>query len=130
MQLNFIIASLGGLCYAHGPYRTQYCPKWPKCATDPKHVEFMELADLSEDEIEEILGAERDCVCTTHLSQVAYCDKCLGDNEVGRRHQELERLNTEVIQQAKDFFGSVDRTDTRDLLSAVGELLVFENEQS
>ena len=31
-----ILTVAGGLCYAHGPYAGQGCPRWPKCATEPQ----------------------------------------------------------------------------------------------
>lgn len=127
MGVNVIMRMPGGICYAHGKYLGYMCPNWPKCDTDPKHLEFLEEAGLSNDEINTILGADCYCVCHTPFSSHSYCDHCRGDNEVFRWHQERERLREEVLSQARLFFGSIDRKDTSALLKATGNLLVHEH---
>lgn len=44
-HLNYLRVLPGGLCFAHGPYTTQQCPKWPACATDPKDPDWIAEAE-------------------------------------------------------------------------------------
>lgn len=125
MSTNFIIRMPGGVCYAHGPYQSWNCPKLGSCNTDPKHVDYMELAGCSEEEIIRILDCY--CVCHSPFASVSYCEHCKGDNEVGNTYKERERLRDEVMKQAKALFGSIDRDDIKPLLDAVGELLLHEH---
>ena len=55
------------------------------------------------------------------------CEHCHEVTEVSEFLKERERLRNEVIQEAKDFFGSINRNDTTLLIDAVGRLLVHEN---
>jgi len=55
------------------------------------------------------------------------CEHCHGDPNVSQFLKEREKLRDKVIQEAKDFFGSINRDDTSLLLEAVGELLIHEN---
>lgn len=55
------------------------------------------------------------------------CSHCRGEANVDQFLKELELLRDRVIQEAKDYFGSIHRDDTDLLVTAVGELLVHEN---
>lgn len=127
MNANVIMRLPGGICYAHGRYIENNCPKHPRCNVDPKHIEYMEEAGLSLETIEYIIGAECYCVCHYPYNSGSYCEHCKGDNKVGNFLRERERLELEVLIQAKLFFGSINRDDTKDLLEATGNLILHEN---
>jgi len=58
------------------------------------------------------------------------CEHCHEVTEVSEFLKERERLRELVIQEAKNFFGSIERDerkDTIELIKVVGELLVHEN---
>ena len=55
------------------------------------------------------------------------CEHCHEDSTVSDFLKERERLRENVIQEAKDFFGSVYRNDVGGVIRAVGTLLVHEN---
>jgi hypothetical protein len=57
------------------------------------------------------------------------CSHCCSEKHVDLFLKEWERLRDRVVQEAKDYFGSVDRDDTDLLITSTGELLVYENYQ-
>lgn len=125
MSINLFIQTRGGICYAHGPYDSDYCPSWPKCESDTKHVEHMIASGLNDEQVAEILGLECYCVCHSDLSSCAYCNHCLGNNPVGNYHKQLAEYRTAVLEEAKSYFNS-DRTNNKPLIEAVGNLLIHE----
>lgn len=70
---------LSGVCFAHGPYQGQGCPKWPACATDPQKPEYVAQAQLSEpaDSAEE-LAREReiDAIVGKCHRDCCLCNEC------------------------------------------------------
>lgn len=55
------------------------------------------------------------------------CKHCHGDADISEFLKAREVLREKVIQEAKDFFGSVDRDSTADLIDATGKLLIHEH---
>lgn len=55
------------------------------------------------------------------------CEHCHENPTVSDFLKEREVLRNEVIQEAKEFFGSIKRDNTKPLIDAVGRLLVHEN---
>jgi len=55
------------------------------------------------------------------------CEHCHSDSNVSQFLKTREEMREAVIQEAKNFFGSINRDDTTLLLEAVGKLLIHEN---
>ncbi len=55
------------------------------------------------------------------------CPHCRADANVDNFLKRREELREKVVQEAKDFFGSVNRDDTTLLIESTGELLLHEN---
>ena len=61
------------------------------------------------------------------LGSCPECEHCHSDPNVSQFLKRREELRDKVIQEAKDYFGSIDRNNTDLLLAATGDLLVHEH---
>jgi hypothetical protein len=56
-----------------------------------------------------------------------HCPHCQSDEDEIEFLRERQRLADVLVQEAKDFFGSEFRNDVSRVITATGDLLVFEN---